>query len=430
MPLKSKALRLARRLLPGLLAAALVYGSVAVVCAGSYTYKTSDTIRGITYHEGDAFTLPNDAPYYSSSSDDALNRGTKAAGTAVKYGRTVYYDGELATYPYNIYEAQYSDISSGFYTTIAAFPYATYTITYNANGGSGAPDSQTKTYGTSLTLSSTVPVRLGYTFLGWSASSTGSVAYKAGEAYTANANAILYAVWRANTYTISFRPEGGSGTMPDQTITYGVNTALSENTFVRKGYAFAGWYAYRASDSKWYTDNGWYTADEIGANGYTKHLYGDKAVVSKTSSTNGDRITMYAQWTPMTYSVLYDANGGEGSMEEQTFSVGTATEISECTFTCEGKQFAGWSLAKDGAVEYSDRALVTDIASAGETATLYAVWVKATGFDTTSLYEDENMFSGCVNLEGGNGTHYSNGHVDSEYARIDRNGAPGYFTQK
>lgn len=76
---------------------------------------------------------------------------------------------------------------------------ASYTVNYNANGGSGAPGSQKKYYGKSLTLSSTIPVRAGYTFQGWSTSSTAaSPTYQAGASYTANASITLYAVWKSN----------------------------------------------------------------------------------------------------------------------------------------------------------------------------------------------------------------------------------------
>jgi hypothetical protein len=47
-----------------------------------------------------------------------------------------------------------------------------------------------------------------------------------------------------------------------------------------------------------------------------------------------------------------------------------------------------------------------------------------------SLPEDDgNMFAGCVSLVGGNGTSYNSNHTDATYARIDRAGTPGYFTQ-
>ena len=72
----------------------------------------------------------------------------------------------------------------------------TYTIKYDANGGSGAPSSQTKTYGKSLTLSTTKPTKTGFTFLGWSASSSATNAtWKAGDSYTVEGDDTLYAVW-------------------------------------------------------------------------------------------------------------------------------------------------------------------------------------------------------------------------------------------
>lgn len=75
----------------------------------------------------------------------------------------------------------------------------TYTVKYNANGGSGAPGQQTKTYGVALTLSSTKPTRTNYTFKGWGTSSgSTTVAYAAGGSYTSNASITLYAIWELN----------------------------------------------------------------------------------------------------------------------------------------------------------------------------------------------------------------------------------------
>lgn len=74
-----------------------------------------------------------------------------------------------------------------------------YTVKYNANGGSGAPSAQTKWHDTALTLSTTKPTRSGYTFKGWATSSTAtSATYSAGGSYTANSAVTLYAVWAAN----------------------------------------------------------------------------------------------------------------------------------------------------------------------------------------------------------------------------------------
>ena len=79
-----------------------------------------------------------------------------------------------------------------------------YTVTYHANGGTGAPASQTKYYGNDLTLSDTIPTRSGYTFVGWSTSSSDtSATYSPGDSYTVNASRTLYAVWEKANYEFS-----------------------------------------------------------------------------------------------------------------------------------------------------------------------------------------------------------------------------------
>ena len=71
-----------------------------------------------------------------------------------------------------------------------------YTVSYDANGGSGEPKPQTKYYGIDLTLSTVVPTREGYKFLGWGPSPTETTVYKQpGDIYASNANFTYYAVW-------------------------------------------------------------------------------------------------------------------------------------------------------------------------------------------------------------------------------------------
>lgn len=80
-----------------------------------------------------------------------------------------------------------------------------FSVSYNANGGSGAPSAQTKSYGAALTLSSTKPTRTGYVFLGWSTNKSATAAtYAAGGSFTSEADTTLYAVWT--------KPSGMCGT--------------------------------------------------------------------------------------------------------------------------------------------------------------------------------------------------------------------------
>ena len=73
----------------------------------------------------------------------------------------------------------------------------TYTVSFNANGGTGAPAAQTKVKNAALTLSSVKPTRSGYTFMGWATTSTATAAqYQPGDSYTNNSGVTLYAVWQ------------------------------------------------------------------------------------------------------------------------------------------------------------------------------------------------------------------------------------------
>ena len=127
---------------------------------------------------------------------------------------------------------------------------ARHTVSYNANGGSGAPGAQTKWYGSVLTLSGTRPTRTGYTFQGWATSAGGGVAYQPGQGYANDANITLYAVWKANTWAVKYNSNGGSGAPADQTKTYGQTLKLSTTKPVRTDYNFMGWATSKANADK------------------------------------------------------------------------------------------------------------------------------------------------------------------------------------
>ena len=168
--------------------------------------------------------------------------------------------------------------------------WTSYKIAYNANGGSGAPSSQTKWKDQTLKLTTTKPTRTGYTFQGWATSANGSVAYAAGANYTANSAVTLYAVWKAITYTIKYDANGGSGAPGNQTKTYGVTLILSSTKPTRTNYIFKGWgtstsattvsYASGAS----YTTNAAITLYAIWELGYVKPRIVNLSIVRSDSS--------------------------------------------------------------------------------------------------------------------------------------------------
>lgn len=117
-----------------------------------------------------------------------------------------------------------------------------YTIRYNANGGQNPPNSQEKVKDTALTLTTDIPTRAGYIFLGWSTSANAAKeTYHSGDLYRNNAGATLYAVWKANTFTISYHANGGENAPGPQTKSYGKALTLSSAVPTREGYTFAGW---------------------------------------------------------------------------------------------------------------------------------------------------------------------------------------------
>ena len=104
-------------------------------------------------------------------------------------------------------------------------------------------------------------------------------------------------------FTIQYDKNGGSGNnMPSTTVTYGVSTKISLNTYQSPSdeKLFAGWYANRKSDNKWLYQNesgklGWYKEGSQ-PSGYTKSIYRDGVTVAHTSSVKNDTIVMYAYW--------------------------------------------------------------------------------------------------------------------------------------
>lgn len=97
----------------------------------------------------------------------------------------------------------------------------------------------------------------------------------------------------------------------------------------------------------------------------------------------------YGSWNADSYTVIFDANGGEGKMDDQPFTYDKAQTLTSNGFTQAGYTFAGWSLDADGEVKYADREQVTNLASSGE-VTLYAQWT-ADASAYKVVYYGENL---------------------------------------
>lgn len=233
--------------------------------------------------------------------------------------------------------------SVGASVTIPAL--ASYTVSYNANGGSGAPSNQTKYYGKNITLSSTKPSRTGYSFQGWgtSASDT-SVDYSPGGTYSSNSSITLYAIWKANTYTVSYNANGGSGAPSNQTKTYGVNLTLSKTVPTRKYYNFLGWSTSASATKATYSAGGTYTYNDnvtlyaVWKLAYVKPRITNLNVVRCDAfgapSSNGEKVLVTFDWacdmevTDIQTLWAISGNGGyDNVIREQNIS-GTSGSVS------------------------------------------------------------------------------------------------------
>ena len=160
-------------------------------------------------------------------------------------------------------------------------------------------------------------------------------------------------------YVINFSANGGDGTMPSlMEFALGADIALPENAFTRNGWHFAGW--------------------ATSPDGPVE--YSDCSTVAGGFSANyGETVTLYARWAEETYTIHFDANGGTGTMADQTIGVGLTTTLDRGTFTKANCLMLGWATRPDGQPAIQDGGTVKAIARSDETVTLYAVWHEITG---------------------------------------------------
>jgi hypothetical protein len=185
-------------------------------------------------------------------------------------------------------------------------------VAFDANGGDGTMAALILEEGSStVTISPNAFSLKGHKFQGWSNVAGGQVLYEEGDAINVYSNITLYAVWAPNHFTLVYHANGGSGTMENTIVTYGVHEPLREATFTRSGYIQTGWYRYRSSDNMWYyvsddgNTKGWYV-EGTQPSGYTKQVLATTSGVSKTSAVDGDTVILYAVWQENTGKVSLD----------------------------------------------------------------------------------------------------------------------------
>ena len=306
--------------------------------------------------------------------------------------------------------------------TASVWKNKTFTVTFNANGGSVNQTSKSVTYGSTYGTLPT-PTRTGYTFDGWYTAASGGTKITSSTTVNLTADQTLYAHWRTSAITVLLVTHRGSLSTTQMTVTYG-GTYGTLPTPTCVGYTFTGWYtedgvkvtsgsvvsiatshvlvarwanngytlsfnanggsAYATGGNMTafsktvyygstyghlptpvragYTFDGWYTA----ASGGTK-------ITSSTTVSITAAQTLYAHWTSGSYTVSFDANGGSVSTTSKSVTYG-GTYGTLPTPTRTGYTFDGWYTAASGGTKITSSTTVNLTAN----QTLYAHWTAKT----------------------------------------------------
>lgn len=248
---------------------------------------------------------------------------------------------------------------------VAVPAWTSYTVSYNANGGSGAPSSQTKWKDQTLTLSSTKPTRTGYTFKGWALSKTdannGTWYYQAGGSCGKNENLTLYATWEEHKLTINYYSNYATSAFEDALTAVGADKNVKVWTYdfyYDNDYSTYGLANYSNSSGSVYMTRMGYTGTGYwGTSTSGGTLVGENAgfatgqalaeAVGKSLKTGSATVNLYAQWQKNTYTIKYNANRGSGSMDAQTVEWQETFSLSDNAFKREGYKFVGWILQRN-----------------------------------------------------------------------------------
>jgi uncharacterized repeat protein (TIGR02543 family) len=193
--------------------------------------------------------------------------------------------------------------------TVDVPAWTSYTVSYNVNGGTGTIASQTKWHGKDLTITSAEPTKTGHRFIGWALTKAnadaGSWYYAPGSTCGKNEDLTLYAVWKANTYKVTYDANGGTGEPTEQTKVYGSTLKLSSVKPTRADYTFKGWATsasgavdYAAGDN--YTANAGVTLYAVWELSYTKPRIKNLEIKRVDNDGNvsdeGERVNISFSW--------------------------------------------------------------------------------------------------------------------------------------
>ena len=316
---------------------------------GKFTYNATATFNG------NGSTGGSTAPQLASTATALTTNGFTRTGytfagwnTVAGGGGTAYANG--ATFPFTADTTLY-----------AQWTINTYTLTYNGNGNTSgtAPVDASSPYNYNSTVT-TKPVgtlaKTGNIFAGWNTASNGTgTQYAAGGTFAISANTILYAMWNSGAPTITSVASASSGDVAGGTTSIITGTNFLGATSVTiNGVAVT---SYVVNSSTQIT-----VVTPASAGPGAKNVAVTTPSGTVTGSTAGKQFTYNA-------TVTFNANGGTGSMSNQTASA--TTNLTANAFTRTGYTFSGWNtIAGGGGTSYANSASYAFTADLN----LYAQW--------------------------------------------------------
>lgn len=300
-----------------------------------------------------------------TTSNTTYEVGTSYTSTGVSFYKDITGLSSGTTYYVRPYATNGNGTAYGTQTTFTTLFEAS--ITLDKNGGSANGSAKAVENATSLS-SISAPTRTGYTVEGYYTTSacTTKIATSAGafqpsitvssntwtngsSQWKRNNNETFYAKWTANTYSVRFNKNNNdaTGSMSNESFTYGESKALTSCAFSLTGYTFAGW--------------------ATSSGGSVVHA--DGATVSNLSSTNEAVVDLYAKWTVNNYTVTWKVNNTNYTTGSPSDNVNHGSRVTKLPTDPDpddycGQKFVGWTDATDGAYVHGTSTLFTTAGTA------------------------------------------------------------------
>ncbi len=397
------------------------YTNSAVVHS-SLTYTRSVAVVNYNPQQGAGYspsefsgTLPSQQRYINGAASPltvSLNSGNYSRIGYDFLGWNTQPDGSGTTYTPGV-TTTYGDINLW-----PMWQRTALTITFDSNYGTSTTTTQTFEYGVLENLDANTFTRTGYSFAGWATTSGGSVVQADRSGIIVISSRTLFAKWQAIDYSVTYAANGSTASVPTETAKNVGNTVTVKSGITRTGYQFLGWSDGSITHSPaatltmparnltltamWqidvysisYNSN---AADSGSASRTSENFtYGSPAISLPTvgslakagytfggwsSTQSGTPLagnytptadaTLWAVWSPNTYTVTYNSNGATGapSRTSDIYITGNPaiTVPAAGTMAKAGHTFAGWAITANGNA-------VGNTFTAASDVTLYAVW--------------------------------------------------------